>query len=148
MTMHTFLALFAAVLGGACVAMQAPLNAALASGLKSTMAAAAVSFGVGFVVLMVLVWLIGDSAALGRIGSVNPVLLAGGLLGAVYVFSIVWAVPTLGVVTAISALILGQLAVALVLDAVGPFGFQAIAITWQRVAGIALVIAGLVLSKA
>lgn len=147
MSSTLILALLAAIFGGAAVALQAPINAALAGVLKSSIAAAAVSFGVGFAILMMVLLLIGDGPALGRLGKVNPMLLVGGALGAFYVWSIVWSVPALGVLTAISAVVLGQLAAALFLDAVGPFGLQAIQITWQRVVGVALVAGGLLLSK-
>ena len=147
MTTSTILALLAALLGGAALATQAPINSALAVALKSPLTAAAVSFGVGFAILIVLVVVFGDTAALRQIGAVNPLLFVGGALGAFYVWRVIFAVPSLGVVSAISAVVLGQLAAALMLDAIGPFGLQAIAITWQRVAGIGLVVAGLVLSR-
>ncbi|WP_281981448.1 DMT family transporter [Thalassorhabdomicrobium marinisediminis] len=147
MTYPTLIALVVTVCGGAAVALQAPINAALADGLRSTIGAAAVSFAVGLVALLVVLVLTGDGAALGRVASVNPWLLVGGFLGSFYVWSIVFAVPVLGVLTAISAVVLGQLLAALVLDAMGPFGLQAIEITWQRVAGVVLVGAGLILSK-
>lgn len=147
MSAHTILALFAAVLGGAAVALQAPVNAALASGLRSTIGAAAVSFGVGFAILIVVLLVIGDGPAVGRLGGVKPWLLVGGALGAFYVWTIVWTVPTLGILTAISAVVLGQLAAALFLDAIGPFGLATIEITWQRVVGILMVAGGLLLSK-
>ena len=105
-------------LGGVAIALQAPINAALSRSVGSPVAAAAVSFGVGFILLVALTF-VGGSGAFGRLASVPVWQLAGGLLGAFYVWSMVSVVAGLGVVTAIAALIFGQLTAALLLDASG-----------------------------
>jgi bacterial/archaeal transporter family-2 protein len=56
-------------------------------------------------------------------------------------------VHVLGVVTMVAALILGQLLAALALDATGAFGLAVREISPTRVAAVALVAAGLVLSR-
>ncbi len=136
------------ILAGSLAALQAPMNAALGAGLGSGTAAAAISFGVGFVALILVLFATGEAAHLSNAGSVNRWLLLGGCLGAFYVWAILWVIPTLGVVTAISAMIFGQLIVALMLDAIGPFGLKATEINLQRVIAVVLVATGLVLSKA
>lgn len=135
------------ILAGSMAALQAPMNAALGAGLGSGTAAATISFGVGFAVLLAVITFTGDFSNLSRVGGVNGWLLIGGLLGAFYVWAILWTIPTLGVVTAVSGMILGQLVVALVMDAVGPFGLPVTAVTPQRIMAVALVAGGLVLSK-
>lgn len=132
---------------GVAVALQGMLNAALGRALGSALAASAVSFGVGFVVLVAITLILGDGATLLRVPSVRIGLLAGGFLGAFFVWSIAWGVPTLGVVTAFAALILGQMVGALVLDASGLFGLVAYDITWKRIAAVAMVAGGMVLSR-
>lgn len=133
-------------LGGVAIAVQAPLNAALARGIGSPLAAAAVSFGVGFVALAALT-LAGGSGALGRLGGVPAWQFAGGLLGAFYVWSIVTGVAGLGVVTAMAALIFGQLSAALLLDHFGALGLAVQPVSATRLLAVALVGAGLVLSR-
>ena len=135
------------ILAGSLAALQAPMNAALGAGLGSGVAAATVSFGVGFLALLAFATLSGDIETLTRAGQVNRWLLVGGFLGAFYVWAILWAIPALGVVTAVSGMILGQLIVALMLDALGPFGLPVTAITPQRIFAIAMVAGGLILSK-
>lgn len=135
------------ILAGSMAALQAPMNAALGAGLGSGTAAATISFGVGFLVLLAVITFSGDLSNLSRASDVNGWLLLGGLLGAFYVWAILWTIPTLGVVTAVSGMILGQLVVAMMMDAFGPFGLPVHAITPQRVLAIALVAGGLVLSK-
>lgn len=135
------------ILAGSMAALQAPMNAALGAGLGSGVAAATISFGVGFVVLLAFITFSGEAAHLSRALEVNRWLLAGGCLGAFYVWAILWTIPLLGVVTAISAMILGQLVVALVLDAFGPFGLPVHGITPKRVLAVVMVAGGLILSK-
>ena len=144
---QTLFPLFVIVLAGSLAALQAPMNSALGAGLGSGMVAAAVSFGIGFVALVLVVVLSGETAHFSKLGSVNRWLLLGGCLGAFYVWAILWAIPALGVLTAVSAMILGQLIVALVLDANGAFGMQVSKINMQRVLAVVLVASGLVLSK-
>jgi bacterial/archaeal transporter family-2 protein len=71
----------------------------------------------------------------------------GGLLGAFYVAIVIWGVPQLGVVSTVAALVFGQVAAALILDAVGAFGLPVQAITWQRLLAAGMILGGLVLSR-
>lgn len=139
-------ALFAILIGGVAIAIQAPLNGALGRTLGAALPAAAVSFAVGFVVLLGLSF-VTVSNPFARLGAVPVWQWVGGLLGAYYVWSVIWGVPTLGVVTAMAALILGQMTGALLLDAVGAFGVPVQPISLTRVLAVVLVAAGVVLSR-
>lgn len=116
-------------------------------GIGSPVAAATISFGVGFVALLTVTLFSSSDLSLPKHDGFNKWLLLGGLLGAFYVWAILWAVPTLGVLTAISAMILGQVLVALALDAFGSFGLPANELSVPRVLGACLVGCGLVLTK-
>jgi transporter family-2 protein len=140
-------AVLAVVLGGVAVAVQAPINVALGRELGALVPAAAVSFGIGFLVLLAVAAVMGQSGAFLKLGAVPLWTLAGGALGAVYVTSAMWGVASLGVVTMIAALILGQMTAALVIDATGSLGVAVREITLQRMAAAGLVAAGLVLSR-
>lgn len=140
-------ALVAVALGGAAIAVQAPINAALGRGLGGPVPAAAVSFGVGFLVLFTISILQGSGDAYLRLASVPAWTLLGGLLGAWYVFAAVWGVSSLGVVTLVAALVFGQMAAALVIDATGALGMAVREITPTRLAAAGLVGAGLLLSR-
>lgn len=140
-------ALVAVMLGGVAIAVQAPINAALGRGLGAPVPAAAVSFGVGFLALAMISVLQGQGGAYLRLGQVPAWTLVGGLLGAWYVFAAVWGVASLGVVTLVAALVLGQMAAALVIDATGALGMTAREITPTRVAAAGLVLAGMVMSR-
>lgn len=135
------------ILGGVAVAVQAPINAALGRELGAVVPAAAVSFGVGFVVLLILSLLQGVGDSYLKLSEVPLWTLAGGILGACYVFSAIWGVSTLGVVTMVAALALGQMGAAIAIDATGQLGMAVREISPQRIAACGLVMAGLVLSR-
>lgn len=134
------------VAGGVAIAVQAPINGALGRSLSSPVAAAAVSFGVGFVLLAALT-LAAGSGAVARIGSVPLWQFAGGLLGAFYVWSMASGVGSLGVVTAVAALVFGQLAAALFIDWTGILGIAARPVSFTRLLAVLMVGGGLVLSR-
>lgn len=134
-------------LGGAAIAVQAPLNAALSRSLGSPLAAAAISFAVGLVALAALALATAGSAPVTRLAGVPLWQLVGGFLGAFYVWSVISGVASLGVVTAVAALILGQLVAALILDQIGAFGLAVQPVTLRRLVAVALVAGGLLLSR-
>jgi len=144
---QTVFPLLVIIFAGSLAAIQAPMNAALGQGLGSGTAAAAISFGVGFVALLVVLAVTGETVNLGKTTSVNRWLLISGCLGAFYVWAILWTIPALGVLTAVSGMILGQLIVALMMDAIGPFGLPVTEISTTRMLAVCLVAGGLILSK-
>jgi len=137
----------AVVLGGTAIALQAPINAALSRELGGPVPAAAVSFGVGFIVLLAIAFVQGQGGAFLKLPQVPAWTLIGGCLGAWYVLTSVWGVSQLGVVTLVAALILGQMTAAMVIDATGALGVTAREITPTRIASAGLVMAGLLLSR-
>ena len=134
-------------LGGIALAVQAPINAALGRSVDDGVAAAMISFGIGFLLLLAVVSLRGGLPGPAVLKAVPWWCWTGGALGAFYVWAVLWSVPRLGVVTTFAVLILGQLTAALILDASGAFGLAVKEITLQRVGAVALVSAGLVLSR-
>ena len=101
----------------------------------------------GFVALLALTIVLRDGGALGRALSVSPLFWLGGLLGAAVVWAMLWSVPTIGILTAFAALLLGQLSAALVLDAIGAFSLPVSPITPKRILAVSLVASGLILSR-
>ena len=130
-----------AVVGGVVV-MQAPLNSQLGrtvGGLQASMFALAVSF----VCLTTLVVITGGLGGLGRLGEPPLyVVFGGGVLGAIYVGSIVFTVRELGATGLTAATISGQLVFALVMDNFGWLGLTKSPVTAAKLAGVALLAAG------
>lgn len=142
-----WIALPVVVAAGAAATLQAPINSALGRVLDNTLAAAAFSFGVGFLVLICLTLLTSGPGFLPRMANLSLWQLSGGAFGAFYVWAALWGVPILGVVTLVSALVFGQMLVALLIDSFGPFGLPVRELTLQRLLAVFLVAAGLILSR-
>jgi transporter family-2 protein len=71
----------------------------------------------------------------------------GGLFGAAFIFMTVVATPRLGAALMLATAIVGQLAAALVIDHYGLFGGDVIPISAMRLAGVALLVGGVVLIR-
>jgi transporter family-2 protein len=132
------------VVAGACIAIQAPLNANLARGLDSAIAAAAVSFLAGAVILTVVTTALGIAGgAWPEFGGPRPWLyVAGGLLGSVYVTSVIMLAPRIGVAAVMGLAIAGQLIAGTLLDRIGFMGLPVHEITAGRAVGATLLVAG------
>lgn len=141
-------ALAGLISAGAVLAMQAPINGALARAAGDATFAACINFLVGFLVMACVVVLRGAWPANGFIANAPSWAWIGGALGGFYITMMVTMIPITGAQTAAMAGILGQLATAMILDHYGAFGLPVQPITWQRVAGLAMVAGGVLLSRA
>jgi transporter family-2 protein len=72
--------------------------------------------------------------------------LLGGVMSAFIVLAITVAGPRIGVVATTAFLIAAQLALATAIDRYGWFGVERVAVTWYRVLGVALLLAGAALT--
>jgi transporter family-2 protein len=142
MNLGPWIAMIAVVLAGGATALQAPTNAKLAGAVAGPVNAAFVSFAVGIVAAFLHAR--PDMAA---VKGLPAYAWIGGLYGAVFVVAAAWAVPRLGVATTITLMVAGQLLISLVLDHFGALGVPRAPISLTRVAGVALVIAGVVLVR-
>jgi transporter family-2 protein len=71
----------------------------------------------------------------------------GGLLGTVYVLVVITTTPKLGVGTMVGLTVAGQMMMAVALDHFGLLGLERHPISLGRLAGMVLLIAGVVLLK-
>lgn len=133
--------------GGILLSTQGPINATLGRLAGDPVAAAMISFGVGFAILVAVTVLRGALPSGATLAGLPWWTWTGGALGAYYVFAILWAVPRIGVLTVVMSTVFGQLVAALLLDATGAFGIPVQPVTWQRLSGVGLVLAGLILSR-
>jgi len=129
---------------GGLIAAQAPINAGLGKATGS-IAAALVSFSVGTVALAAVVVLSGKAGGLTSTFDVSWYYLLGGFLGAIYVTNALITVSVIGAGGVAAATITGQLIASVVIDRLGLFGLDQVALTPERVLGVALLLAGTVL---
>jgi transporter family-2 protein len=139
------LAVLLGVGAGCLVGMQAPINSRLGKSVGSV-EAATVSFLVGTAALLAILLVArGGFGGFGQIGRAPWWALVGGLLGAVYVSVALVAVRTLGASGLTAVVIGGQLVISVVIDRFGLLGVARQAIGVQRIAGLALLGAGVFL---
>lgn len=139
------LAVLLGVGAGCLVGMQAPINSRLGKSVGSA-EAATVSFLVGTTALVLILLVArGGIGGLSQIGRVPWWALVGGLLGAVYVSVALVAVRTLGASGLTAVVIGGQLVISVVIDRFGLLGVARQAVGVQRIAGLVLLGAGVLL---
>ena len=127
---------------------QQVFNANLRGVLESPGWAAVVSYAVGLICVLGLALASGDplpSLAVAR-GS-SWYLWTGGALGAFFIIIAIFMVPKLGAATFIALFVVGQMFASLVFDHFGLFGLEKHAASPVRLAGAALLIAGVVLIR-
>lgn len=146
--MTSSLLLVLVLVAGACLATQVGVNATLARWSGSPITAAAISFAVGTValVLYALVTRV-PVPAVGKVPGPAWWTWTGGLLGGFYVATMVLAAPRLGAATTIALVVAGQMTTSIALDHLGAFGFPARPVSFGRLAGGALIVAGVVLLR-
>jgi transporter family-2 protein len=136
---------FLPFIGGAMIAAQAPVNARLRAVLGSQFGSAAVSFAIGLVLLLGAMVVAGQTGGLAAAGSGPWWAYLGGLFGAVFVVATLVASPRIGVTVTFVAVIAGQIILSSLIDRYGWFGVTAIALSWERVVALVLILVSLVL---
>jgi transporter family-2 protein len=128
------------LVAGFGLAVQVGMNSQLRRVLQSANLAALVSFTVGTLALvLVVVAMRAPLPPRETLASVPFWVWLGGLPGAFYVASSTIVATELGATTLLGLALVGQLATALIIDHYGWMGLPENPITWNRVAGVALV---------
>lgn len=93
MQLAQFLPVLALLGAGSVLAIQAPINAALARGLGDPVVAACINFFMGFLVLLIVNLIRGSGPQDGAFTLTPLWAFVGGALGACYIVSLIWAIP-------------------------------------------------------
>lgn len=134
------------LIGGAFIAVQAPVNARLRLVLSSPVGSTVVSFAIGTVVGLAVLSAMGQlGTTVGALGGGPWWAYLGGLLGLVFVFATLLAAPQVGVTVTFVAVIVGQVAAAAVIDRFGLLGIPPRPIDLERVVALVLMAGALVL---
>jgi transporter family-2 protein len=143
------LALLIAALSGMTMAVQGTLNTVLSKVIGLLEATFMVHLvGLVFVSLLLFVFGLGE----GKLGFFSQAPLysyLGGILGVVIIYGVVRSIPKIGVAPATTAIILGQVLTAGIIDHLGLFGMERLPFNWCRVGGTLLMAGGawLILKK-
>jgi transporter family-2 protein len=138
--------LLLAAAAGAVLPVQAGVNTQLARFVGGPVRASFVSFLVGTIALLVVA-ILKPLPSGSKLGSAPWWVWVGGLLGAFYVVGVIASAPRLGAVALIAAVVAGQSVCSVLADQFGWVGFREHAATPGRLAGLALVFAGVALVR-
>ena len=146
MTLEAFALILIAMLVGGGYPIQAGVNATLAGFHGHPLLAALTNTAVASTVLVVVI--VALQVPLPQAASLAKApwwAWTGGLLGATFVFSSLVIAPKLGAAAFVSAGIVGTMATSLLIDHYGIIGYRPQPITWLRIFGAVLVVAGMVM---
>ena len=130
---------------GGLIALQAPINSELGRSV-GTFQAAFVSFAIGTLVLAVIAAVAkGGFAQIPEAKNLSWYYLTGGVLGAIYVTTVLVTVRELGAGPVVAATIAGQLTAGVVIDQLGLLGVAKEPVTAAKLVGIVLLAAGVYL---
>lgn len=127
------------MLVGAINATQAPINAGL-SRRSGLVAAVTASFLVGTVLMLVLTLL--TRSDLTGVRGAPPWQFLGGFTAVVFIMATAFLVPRIGLAAVIAANVAAQLIAGMAIDKYGLFGLERIQVSWVRVAGGVVLLAG------
>lgn len=102
--------------------------------------------GTAFVLSLLVMWIVGKGGFKGMF-EINKLYLLGGVLGIVITVTVMLAIKNLSPTIAISVILIAQLLVAALIDAFGWLGAEKVVFDWTKYAGLALMIAGVVVFK-
>ncbi len=139
------LGFFCAVIAGAAMSIQGVMNTRLGEKVGVLETNALVQ-GVGFLLAVVIAWIFGKGN-IRLIGQAPWYSWLGGVIAPVITVTVMLSIKGLSPTVAISAILLAQLTVAALIDAFGWLGAERVPFTWQKYAGVALMVAGVILMK-
>ena len=132
---------------GAMIAAQAPTNAILSRAVGSPVNAAFVSILLSLATMSVAVLVSRARPDMGLVRTLPWYAWTGGLYGAAYVLAMIVCAPLLGLAPAVTLLIAGQVAAAVVIDHFGLFGLPREPVTLWKLAGVAMVFVGMLVAR-
>ena len=140
------LGIIAAIVAGAAMSFQGVMNTRLSDTIgmyESNVFVQGTAFVLGIAAMLVL----GKGDLFQIMAVENKVYLLGGVLGLVITITVMMAIGNLSPTYAISTILISQLLVAAVIDAFVWLGSEKVPFTWNKYAGVALMIVGVVLFK-
>jgi transporter family-2 protein len=136
------LSLLLAMVAGITMALQGALNTILGKAVGLLEATFIVHVVGTITVVMALLLLRFGRNGLSQIGQVPWYAMLGGVLSVLIIYTVVASISKLGVATATTAIIVGQVSTAVIIDHFGMFGLKEIPFTWWKLVGIALLAGG------
>jgi len=134
--------LLLAVLSGAFMAVQGSMNTAL-SKVIGLLEATFIVHMIGTIVVVVLLFVFrmgkGDFSA---VAEAPWYVYLGGVISVGIIYLVVASISEVGVANATTAIIVGQVATAIIIDHFGVFGLERIPFEWNQLIGLVLLVFG------
>jgi transporter family-2 protein len=131
------------LLAGVAVAIQTGVNSQLRQDTNNPIFTALLSFSTGTVALIILYFIFfRQSPAFPQGYSFEWWKFTGGLCGVLYITAVVIAAPRIGAANALGLIVIGQFSAAIIIDHFGWMGMPMKPITFYRIGGIVLLLAG------
>lgn len=134
-----------ALVAGAAMSFQGVMNTRLGDKVGVLETNALVQL-VGFILALIIAFFFGKGD-IRQLGQAPCYSWLGGLLAPVITVTVMLAIGKLSPTVAISTILLAQLTVAALIDALGLLGADRLPFTWQKCLGVALMVGGVLLMK-
>ncbi|MHC2250621.1 transporter family-2 protein [Bradyrhizobium embrapense] len=146
--MQVWLLYLLALGAGIAVAVQQVLNGNLRAALNSPAWAGLVSYLGGLVTMAVVLVATREPVPSWKLVSAVPWWAwSGGILGGVFILLMILLLPSLGAATLLALVVAGQMIAGIAMDHFGMLGLTQHPVSFSRLAGIALIIGGVLLIK-
>ncbi|MHB1127633.1 MAG: DMT family transporter [Bacillota bacterium] len=136
------IALLFALVAGSAMAIQGSLNSILGKIVGLLEATLVVHvIGSALVAFLLFVFQLGQGN-FSKLASAPWYSYFGGIISVLIIYGVVSSIPRVGVAIATTAIIVGQVSTALLIDHFGLFGLERMPFTWLKLAGLGLLAAG------
>lgn len=102
--------------------------------------------GTGFALSLIIMLILKENH-IAKLDTVNKLYWIGGAFGVMIVFSVMKGITALGPAYSVALLLITQLTVALLIDSLGLFGVDKVPISTNKLIGIGIMIAGVIVFK-
>jgi transporter family-2 protein len=143
MKLHLYVA---TILLGVVLAVHLAMNGKVGSTLNNARVGNALFWCIGAMGALAIGLTGWQKDALNPLRDVHPALFTAGIMGACLVFAIAWLIPQVGAGTVMITLLAGQVIGGLILSHYGLLGSPVQPITITKVAGVIIMIGGVVLA--
>lgn len=140
--------IFLSIIAGILIPIQSGLNAKLGTAAKDPVIGAFLSFIIGTLGLLIYCLVTRSNFSHVKDAFQLPwYYWLGGLMGAFFVYTLIIAPPRLGIALTLGITVAAQMIFGLLLDHYGWLGFPQDSISWTKVSGALLLIAGVFLLR-
>ncbi len=128
------------ILAGACISIQGVLNSNLGKRIGNFGSVLALSIVTALVIIVIILVFPGTASLNNLPGLRDSYLYLGGILGIAIIAAPIFLFPRIGATSTLSAMVIGQLFLAVVIDQFGILGAQKVPIDLTKIIGVLLLV--------